>query len=436
MRAEPGRPVPPPRPVQLKTGTTVVQRPNQNGLRIQHKNADGSEIVLHTHVGPNGTSHLTGYRVTTDAAAGTKTRVYLNGSKVITGRDFVTRANPGGVSVTVRRDGLRECANREGKPVFREQFRMQPPRPGAPPERVIERTVYVHTVRGQPVYLPTPIVETYRPMPYHGVVVYSYAPRIWAPVFFAPFFVPFPRPIVVAPACFFCPSPIVVWERPVVRYTEPEYLVADMQISTGFDDGYNENAPPPGPDPAVLQLQQQVGQLQQEIDSEQADNEELRAQLADQQAQLAALQAQAAPGAPPPPPAPVQVPEDVHAQVRQQVKDDIALHQQQQPLALPDILAAPNALGYIFQVSDPLDTTDASTGEECSLTGGDLARLSTLPAESDPVAQLTVVTSKVGSCRAGTVISVSMADLQSMLNAFNQRLEQNLDTVHQQVAQK
>jgi hypothetical protein len=416
-----------------------VARPAQRGIAITHRNNDGSELVVKTHYSPGGTRQLTGYRLTKDAAAGTQTRTYLNGSRVITGRDFVSRTTPTGVTFTRRNDGLRDCTGRDGKAIFKERYRPYVG-PDGQQRQGIERTVYTRYWRGRPERLGRPIVEVYNPVYYGGVTVYSYVPTVWTPVFFNWFFVPIPRPIVVVPACYLCPSAYVAWDQPVVQYANPIDLVSDLQISTAVDDGYYADAAPPQADPNVVALQQQVDSLQQEVSQEAENNEDLRAQLADQQGQLEQLRAQQdmnAQGVAPPPPPPEQpmsVPEDTRLQIRQQVQEDLALHQQQRGLSLPDVIASAQAQQYVFQISDPLDVTDAYSQEECNLGTGDLARFAAVPGPDDQVAQMTIVTSRPGDCRAGSVVSVSLTDLQTMLNAFSQRLEQNMARVRDQVA--
>jgi hypothetical protein len=136
----------------------------------------------------------------------------------------------------------------------------------------------------------------------------------------------------------------------------------------------------------------------------------------------------------PPPPPPMPVPEDARVQLRAQVSADLELHQQQQPLMLPDVLASQDAQSYVFQIADPLEVVDAYSQEECNVTSGDLLRFYAVPSEADQYAQMSVITSRQGGCRAGSVIYVSMNDLQQMLNSFSQRLEQNVSKVHDQVA--
>jgi hypothetical protein len=425
--------------VQLHTGATVIAQPGR-GLSVTRRNNDGSELVVRTHYRPDGVRAVTGYRVTRDANTGTQTRHYFNGARVITAREYVARTTPAGITYTRHNDGLRECTSRDGKPVFHERYR-----PYVAPDghrgQSIERTVYVRTWRGRVERLPRPVIETYRPVWYGGGVYYSYVPPVAQPTYYLPFYAPFPRPIVMAPTCLICPTPVVVWEQPVVRYVDPVTLLADLIITSAVDDAYYADTAPPQVDPNTVQLQQQVYSLQQEVDTESQTNEELRAELADQQAQMDQLRAQQQdPGAPPPPPGPppppppMQVPEDARQQLRAQVQADLSLQQQQQPLMLPDVLASQDAQSYVFQISDPLDVTDASSGEECSVTLGDLVRFAAVPNEADQYAQMTVVTSRQGDCRAGSVISVSMNDVQQMLNAFSQRLEQNMSKVHDQVA--
>jgi hypothetical protein len=393
--------------VQLPSGTTVVPHPGQ-GLSIHRRNADGSQIVVHAQPGRG----LYGYKQTVDAAAGTRTRQYLDGSRIILGHDFVTRATPRGVSFTQHHNGLRDATAHDGRSLFTERF----------DGRDIDRTVYARRHHGGFVHLSAPVHERFRHTPCWGTSVYTYVPRYWAPAFFTPFFMPF------GSALWWEPSPWVVWDTPVAGgyYSDPAYLLGDLQITGGFEDGYSDAMPTDGYDPGVAQLQSQVDQLQQEVGSEAAENDELRAQLQDDEVELNALEAQRLKAER----AAVHVPDDVRAQIRSEVTEDLQLHEQQKPLELTDILSSPDALKYVFQVSEPLDVTDANTGESCSVSGGDLARLDALPAQNDPVAHLNVITSKPGSCRPGSVVTVSLAELQSMLNAFSQRLEQNVDAVH------
>jgi len=53
-----------------------------------------------------------------------------------------------------------------------------------------------------------------------------------------------------------------------------------------------------------------------------------------------------------------------------------------------------------------------------------------------PTAQMKVVTAGAGHCLSHDVVQVSIGDLQDMLNAFNQRLEENIHKLNACVATK
>jgi hypothetical protein len=89
---------------------------------------------------------------------------------------------------------------------------------------------------------------------------------------------------------------------------------------------------------------------------------------------------------------------------------------------------------YIFQVSQLLDATDADTGGRCVVTSGDLIRFAKVPADADTATHMRVVTSEAGSCGAGTIIEISLGDLQQMLNDISERLERNMQLVYNQIA--
>ena len=83
---------------------------------------------------------------------------------------------------------------------------------------------------------------------------------------------------------------------------------------------------------------------------------------------------------------------------------------------------------------ESIDTTSLATGEECALGGGDLLRLAQPPADGDASATMTVVTSQSLDCKAGTQVAIALPDLQTMLNQFSLRLENNMQRVHDQIA--
>jgi hypothetical protein len=166
-------------------------------------------------------------------------------------------------------------------------------------------------------------------------------------------------------------------------------------------------------DSDVAELRAQVDAMQKQIDAQSQQNEELSEQLA----QMQQDSAQAAP------PAPIlAVPEDVRSQIHKQVRENINLHGQKHALSWSDLVVSGEASEYIFQVSDMLDAIDGD-GEECVLSAGDLLKLDQGAAADASAVSMRVVTSKAGSCIAGTLVNVSVHDAQGMLNDFSKRQE-------------
>jgi hypothetical protein len=55
-----------------------------------------------------------------------------------------------------------------------------------------------------------------------------------------------------------------------------------------------------------------------------------------------------------------------------------------------------------------------------------LLKVAVAPTDANPVATMNVVSSKFGSCAAGTRVEVSVNDLQEMLNSFAERVDNGL----------
>jgi hypothetical protein len=415
----------PPQSTRVNPTTTAAIHDNHAGFTLNHQTSDGGQLVVHSTVLPNGQRHLEGYRQFTDPGNGARTRIYLDGRRSIVGRDFVTQTIPGRGSLTIHQDGLREARFADGHRIFAERWEMR--RWHDHDERVIVRTVYAPPYPSMVLMGDGPFEQIYGGVFFNGVYLYAYQPYYWQPAYFPAFFMPFPTPLYVSASCYVCPGPLVMFEQPPVVYQTPVELLGDLQISTAIADGY---APPAPPDDAEVQaLAQQVAELQAQVQADQAANADLAQQL--QQSQAALMAARYAASAPPPVAA-VGVPEPVRQQIHRQVGEDIALHQSQQPLTVPEIITSAQAWYYIFQISQTIDATDLNTGEECALTTGDLAQFNQIPAPGEMVAQMRIITSKPGSCRAGSVVDVGLSDLQDMLNVFAQRLEANMKKVHDQ----
>jgi hypothetical protein len=353
-------------------------------------------------------------------ANGDRSKVFLDGHKVVYSRNGdLSRILPTGITVTTHRSGLRQASLADGRPIFQE--RLDRVTVGSSSREVIVRTEYASVVGGYPEFHPLPVLFRYDVVTYYGVPVLAYEPAVFSPVFLGPFLVGFTQPVVVTPACLICPAPVVVWEQPMQAYSDPVDLVADLQITSAVQDGMADTAPVDAlpvasSDPELAELKTQVAALQDEVDAAARDNAELRdaaATLKSEQTESSGNEAE------------FTVSDDVRRQIRAQVRDNIKLHQEKRELTWPDLVSSGAARRYILQVSDTLDATDAD-GAECALTAGDLLRLDVDAAADKEVLRMRVVTSKAGSCGAGSVVSLSIHDAQTMLNDFMKRQEANM----------
>jgi hypothetical protein len=412
-----------------------VRRPDQRGVTVTRNFGNDRRLVVSSQLTANGRRQLVAYSVKKDPAAGTQTRIYGDGRRVVIGRDFVTRSGPRQLTVTTRRDGLREVLLPNGRSVYRDRFALRDWR--GLRQRVIIRTVAITIVGGAAVALARPLEQVFLPVPYNGVTIYPYVPAEFPADFYDPFLVAFSTPLAVGPDCAFCPPPVLDFDTPVGAYADPLDLIADMVLAEAVEDGAAEASlagPDTAPDPDVAAVAGEVATLQQEIQTAEQSNDQLRSELSDQQAQIDALKQSAAAPGPASAKQKLHVPQDVREQVRAQVKEDILLHQQQKPLALNDIIASAEAQKYVFQIADLIDATDAETGEACALTVGDLITFDQVPAPGEAAAKARVVAGKAEGCAPGTLVTVSLGDLQDMLNAFNEHVEDGMKKVHDKVA--
>ncbi len=124
----------------------------------------------------------------------------------------------------------------------------------------------------------------------------------------------------------------------------------------------------------------------------------------------------------------VAITDDVKEQIRTQVDDVAKSFQEEEWLELEKVLEDPN---YMFIVDTPLSVT-TEKGEVCTLTGGDIFKAAAKPNPNVPVASMMVVTSKSDECAAGSFVSVSLFDLQEMLNTFGQTVDDGLSELQKQ----
>jgi hypothetical protein len=398
-------------------------------LTVTSANPDGSKTTINQHYAGGKAQIVNAYSTKRDQASGTMTRTYLDGRKVVNGRDFVRLTVPGRYAVTTHSDGLREAYRANGKPMYREHWETR--RYNGVETRVVSRTVYSETVINRTVFYSEPVVRVYVPAEYYGVPVLAYQPFVFQPVFLGPFLVGFAQPFIVTPGCVVCPSAVVAFAQPVQQYNDPVDLVGDLQISSAVSDGDGQaGGPPPPPatsDPEVAQLAQNVAALQAQVDAETAKNAELQSEIDSLKQQSAT--AQSSQSAPTAQSAAYVVPEDVRRQIHRQVRKNIELHESNRALTWADLVKSGEARDNVFQVSEMISTVDTN-GEECALSGGDLLKLDDGTAPDDPALRMRVVTSKGTSCRANSVVNISIADAQGMLNDFNARQEAIMKQVH------
>lgn len=111
-------------------------------------------------------------------------------------------------------------------------------------------------------------------------------------------------------------------------------------------------------------------------------------------------------------------------QLRAQVDQLAQGYRSEETVDLRNILA--NHPDYIFPVNQTISVMPTGRAAACRLTEGDLLKVATPPTDQNPTATMTVISSKYGSCPAGSQVLVSVNDLQDMLNTFAERVDQGM----------
>ncbi|MBF0190957.1 MAG: hypothetical protein HQL99_07360 [Magnetococcales bacterium] len=423
-------------PVPISPTTSIIRQPDQSALTIQHRHSNGTETRVISRIQPNGRQKVTAYQNVKDPKTKIRTRVYNDGRRVVFGKDFVTRTTPGRPTMTTFSNGLREAVLPDRKRYFKDAFSTSRDHRGHE-RKVIHRTFYAHYSAGRTVELPKPIIRIYEETPIQNIVVYAYRPTPFIATYYTVLEEPFLIPLEIGHSCLICPPPMLTYVEPVHSYATPMDLLVDMLLAGAVYDSQNTLVmETTAPDAEVNALSATVASLQQELESATATNETLRMELTDQENHpLEALQSQLA-SKPVDEKIPMPIPEPVRKQFRQQVEQDLVAHQNSQPLSLANLLTSTEAQDYIFQVAENMEATEIVSGEECMLTTGDLVRIDEPPQPKDASARMRVVTSQMESCRVNSVVNISLWNLQEMLNAYRQRLEENLQKVHQKVSEK
>ncbi|PWU20611.1 MAG: hypothetical protein C5B49_04040 [Bdellovibrio sp.] len=81
---------------------------------------------------------------------------------------------------------------------------------------------------------------------------------------------------------------------------------------------------------------------------------------------------------------------------------------------------------YIFVVDINLSVLNEDK-QKCHLSAGDLLKVAQAPREGDKVANMRVISTKDLQCPAGSTVQVSFEDLQEMLNAFAQKVDDGMN---------
>ena len=214
-----------------------------------------------------------------------------------------------------------------------------------------------------------------------------------------------PRPVYYTPAAWgWADAPwygaYSVYFTPYPEYRAPAFWLTDYVIAAnlqvGFQASVEAGQPPAGGGPDQLPPDGGVEESNQTPMSPQVKQQiasEVQRQLAEEQAEANAQGAnpQAGPGGE----------------------------------QIPDAL---NSSQRVFIVASDIDTA-VQTGQECSLSGGDVVmRLADEPDANQNV-NANVLSSKQGNCASGQTVAVSVQDLQEMHNQFRQQIDSGLQTL-------
>ena len=93
---------------------------------------------------------------------------------------------------------------------------------------------------------------------------------------------------------------------------------------------------------------------------------------------------------------------------------------------MPDAL---NPSERVFVVASNLDVTVPASGQECSLTAGDVVmRLSDTPDDNQTVTA-SIQSTKKADCPTGQTVAIGVQDLQEMHNQFQAQLDAGMKTL-------
>jgi hypothetical protein len=460
------------RHIQLSPSTSVVARADHAGFTAVKQESPRSSIVLQQQSGPNGRVQVNAYRQVVSTDGRTTTRTFTDGRRTIDAPDFHSTGRLNGTQFVQYHNGLHAAFLPNGRPVYAERFTRLP----GVALQAVQRTIYAATVGGRIVSLQRPIVRFYTVNTFGGYSTFVYQPVVFSAPFYRAFYAPLGFPIVVGPQCLICPMPTVAFAGPPAQYSDPMDVLGDDQIADAVgDDGVAPEAapdpaaagpapdqaatpdapapePPPPPPPELMQsapaaqsagqgtvppadaendlstLKSQANGLRAEVTARAEKDAQQPDAAAQSDTSLATLRPAAMVTMDPAPSVdPTPIPEDVRGEVRKQVRLSVAQHANNHALTISDVGHSEYAKIYLFQVANSLDTVSAIAGDRCELGSGDLISFAD-PGyeESHATLQMKVVIARSGHCLLQDTVEISQADLQEMLNMFNERLENNM----------
>jgi hypothetical protein len=259
-------------------------------------------------------------------------------------------------------------------------------------QRFIQRTILAGRTR---------TVRLYSSYTFHGVVLTHYMPHyLYAPAFYGWAYYPWAAPVpyvwawAAAPwyaayGPYFVTSPV---------YAGPYDWLTDYYLGQTLADAYTASQPDGGETADATQ-----GYADQAAGA--APGDELSAQSD-------------APISP-------EVKQAIAQEVQQQIAYENAASAQPETAAtvndLPQILQ-PN---HVFVVDAGLNATTPDA-QACTLSAGDVLRLTAAPAADSAVADLIVTSSRRADCPAGVQVALSLENLEEMQNSFRARLDDGL----------
>lgn len=405
------------------------------GVRLERNESQGSRIVVAERYASTGTLAESAYREVQSADGRLTERLYTGGERTVETPAFQSHGRAGGVDFVRYSTGLHAAYVPGGEPLYAEAFtRVGGVAQGAMP--AVARTTYASWSAGTYRALATPVTSYYSVLPLDGLTVFARRPPAWPPRFYRPFYVALPWVLVAGPGCPICPPAA---GEAATGYSDPMALLGDAQLAgPAVDEGVlpvSDAAVPndgPGPDadaaPPELTADAAGGLTTADaLPGLRGAVGELRAQATAADGGVPGNRAlPAIAGSAPDAAAPVAVPAGARQQIQLQVRLSVAQHVNEHVATLEDVLGAPYARIYLFQVASPLDARSVASGDRCTLSGGDLLAFAALPDRSSWSAEMRIVASRPGECGSGDVVSLTKTDLQDMLNSFNERIETNL----------